>query len=443
MVVALQNSLTKYVASEVNDACLNIRYLNNSINTGQNELITPISFSLGSGLRDEYIFFRSVTKRLSYGFNLVLVANKSLSSIISELTQCLCIVTKAKIVSSDKLEILQKNLNEKIQNINLIIKSANFDGKALLKDGLNADIQVGIGATETISIRVEKLEGNLFRNNAANALNKYLGAELGRVGGYRTQKALDEAVLTRVNFTQADAYDLDEEQLSRAIEVARNGNEFFLNLDNDIPRINDVLEVGYTNALRVKLHMAHGVNADVIEDVIDQVRRENVSDITDIKAIAKEIERVGGAVARNVFLSYDSFHATLHRAEQQNIENSLVDPEDRDELIRLLRDIQSIGLATSIERISAQEVILSALSAVRIIESDLARQKSNIVEILSIFKSKNNVIQQVADSYLKTDYVLTSQRLLEEINRISGSIAALQAGNKLQETVLKLLQSLH
>ncbi len=443
MVVALQNSLTKYVAREVNDACLNVRYLNNSINTGQNELITPISFSLGSGLRDEYIFFRSVTKRLSYGFNLVLVANKSLSSIISELTQCLCIVTKAKIVSYDKLEILQKNLNEKIQNINLIIKSANFDGKALLKDGLNADIQVGMGATETISIRIEKLEGNLFRNNAANALNKYLGAELGRVGGYRTQKALDEAVLTRVNFTQADAYDLDEEQLSRAIEVARNGNEFFLNLDNDIPRINDVLEVGYTNSLRVKLHMAHGVNADVIEDVIDQVRRENVSDITDIKAIAKEIERVGGTVARNVFLSYDTFHATLHRAEQQNIENSLVDPEDRDELIRLLRDIQSISLATSIERISAQEVILSALSAVRIIESDLARQKSNIVEILSIFKSKNNVIQQVADSYLKTDYVLTSQQLVEEINRISGSIAALQAGNKLQETVLKLLQSLH
>lgn len=373
---------------------------------------------------------------------MVLVANKSLSSIISELTQCLCIVTKAKIVSSDKLEILQKNLNEKIQNINLIIKSANFDGKALLKDGLNADIQVGMGATETISIRIGKLEGNLFRNNAANALNKYLGAELGRVGGYETQKALDEAVLTRVNFTQSDAYNLDEEQLSRAIEVARNGNEFFLNLDNDIPRINDVLEVGYTNALRVKLHMAHGVNADVIEDVIDQVRRENVSDITDITAIAKEIERVGGAVARNVFLSYDSFHATLHGAEQQNIENSLVDPEDRDELIRLLRDIQSISLATSIERMSAQEVILSALSAVRIIESDLARQKSNIVEILSIFKSKNNVIQQVADSYLKTDYVLTSQQLVEEINRISGSIAALQAGNKLQETIIKLLQAL-
>lgn len=34
MLVALQNSLTKYVASEVNYACLNVRYLNNSINTG-------------------------------------------------------------------------------------------------------------------------------------------------------------------------------------------------------------------------------------------------------------------------------------------------------------------------------------------------------------------------------------------------------------------------
>jgi len=45
-------------------------------------------------------------------------------------------------------------------------------------------MQIGTRISDGISIRIERLEGKLFRNNATNALNKYLGAQLGRVGGY-------------------------------------------------------------------------------------------------------------------------------------------------------------------------------------------------------------------------------------------------------------------
>ena len=62
--------------------------------------------------------------------------------------------------------------------------------------------------------------------------------------------------------------------------------------------------------------------------------------------------------------------------------------------------------------------------------------------MLNILKSRHNVIQQAADSYLKTDYILTSQQLAEEIKHMTGSITMLQAGNKLQETILKLLETL-
>lgn len=442
MVLALQNNLTKYAVGEISHANIKMHGLNDSIATGKNELITPVNFTLGNSLQDKNILFRNITKNLSYGFNLFLVADKSLSSIASELSLCLNIIASAKTVSSDKLEVLQQSLKEKIQHINLLINNTNFDGRALLKDGTNINMQIGTRISDGISIRIERLEGKLFRNNATNALNKYLGAQLGRVGGYDTQEALDEAVLARVNFTQADIDDLDEVQLSQAIVAARDGNEFFLNLDNGIPRINDVLEVQYTNALRLKLHNTPGVDANIIEDVVDQVRREMVPDITDIKEIAERIERIGGIIARDVFLSYNIFHATLQAADQQDIEDSLVDPQDRDELIALLRDNQLISLATSVDRTSAQDIILSALSIIRTIQSDVVRQKTNIIQMLNILKSRHNVIEQAADSYLKTDYVLTSQQLAEEIKHMTGSITMLQAGNKLQETVLKLLETL-
>ena len=144
----LQNSLTNYVVSEVNNINVKVRGLNNSMATGKNELITPVNFSLGNSLQDKNILFKNITKNLSYGFNLSLVTAKSLSSIALELTRCLNIIASAKTVSSDKLEILQRSLNEKIQHIKLLINNTNFDGRTLLKDGTNINMQIGTCASD-------------------------------------------------------------------------------------------------------------------------------------------------------------------------------------------------------------------------------------------------------------------------------------------------------
>ena len=70
MVAALQNSLTNYLANEINSTNTKVHLLNKSIATGKNELVTPINFSLGNSLKDENTLFRGIIKSLGYIFNL-------------------------------------------------------------------------------------------------------------------------------------------------------------------------------------------------------------------------------------------------------------------------------------------------------------------------------------------------------------------------------------
>ncbi len=438
MVLGLNNNLTNFVVREINNANVKAHGLGNSLTTGKNEFTTPVDSFLGNSLQDRNILLENLTKNLSYGVNTALIASKSLSSIALVLNKCLSVVTSAGVVSSNKLVVLQQNLNDKIKRINFLIKNTSFDGKILFQ-GVNLDMQIGTSITDKISMCIPNIDDILFRNETTKALNDYLGAELGRVGGYDTQKALDEAVQSKVNFTQKSEDDLGAQQLAAAIIAVRDKGDFFSRFDADILGINNFLDARYDTELRLRLNNILNIQPAVVDAVVEQIRRNIVPDIT---TIATEVERIGGVEVRDIFTTY-GLHSTLQTADQEYIEIGLEDDEDRAQLINLLRDSQEISLETPAMRAEAQKILLSALSTIRVMQSDIENQKSNIIETSNALKISCNNLQQAADSYLKTDYVLTSQKLVEEIRSMTASITILQAGNVVREAILKLLDSLN
>ena len=75
-------------------------------------------------------------------------------------------------------------------------------------------------------------------------------------------------------------------------------------------------------------------------------------------------------------------------------------------------------------------------------QTNIINQKAHVIEVSNALRASHNVIQQASNSYLKTDYVLTAQQLVEAIKHIKGSITMLQAGNNVTKAILKLLEFL-
>ena len=77
-------------------------------------------------------------------------------------------------MSADKLTVLQKNLNDKKAQVNLLINTASFDGKGLLKwDVMDTEIQVGLNVDNRLKIKVNDISSRkLFRSSITTALNE-------------------------------------------------------------------------------------------------------------------------------------------------------------------------------------------------------------------------------------------------------------------------------
>ena len=93
-------------------------------------------------------------------------------------------------------------------------------------------------------------------------------------------------------------------------------------------------------------------------------------------------------------------------------------------------------------RVLAQDVFKNALDAVRTEQAGISTQKANVVEAADALRATTNVTQKAADSYLKTDYVLTSQEYSETIRTMVAAITALQAANKIPEAAQRLIDAL-
>ena len=72
----------------------------------------------------------------------------------------------------------------------------------------------------------------------------------------------------------------------------------------------------------------------------------------------------------------------------------------------------------------------------------LRTQKTSLSEAIDALRATINVTEKTANSYTKTDYVLTAQEYSELIRQIVASVTALQAANKIPESAQRLVDSL-
>ena len=84
----------------------------------------------------------------------------------------------------------------------------------------------------------------------------------------------------------------------------------------------------------------------------------------------------------------------------------------------------------------------TAINEIRAEQASLRNQKTSLFESVDALRATVNVTQKAADSYLKTDYVLSAQQYSELIRTVVASITALQAANKIPEAAQRLVDAL-
>jgi hypothetical protein len=203
MPLTLGNDLTGLVSREVDSATTRTTGLGKSLTTGDNEFVEVVDGFLGNALRDGEIILGAIARNTAYSINLMTIADEYLTTIASSLQDGLATIGTAGPLSLDKLAVLQKNLDDKKLQANLLISTAKFDGKNLLAGGAKSiDVQVGINATDKLNIKVNDLSaGKLFRSTITNALNQAIVAA-GGAGTTRYANATQVAtgVLNNDNF---------------------------------------------------------------------------------------------------------------------------------------------------------------------------------------------------------------------------------------------------
>ena len=108
MPLTLTNSLSSLVAYNVCEVSKKNIYLGESLATGYNQNLTPVDAFLGNSITDVTFLAKSIYKNISYGTNMLSVADEYLKSIASALQNCLNVLNAVNSVSTDKLPILEK-----------------------------------------------------------------------------------------------------------------------------------------------------------------------------------------------------------------------------------------------------------------------------------------------------------------------------------------------
>ena len=173
MPLTLGNDLTGLVSREVDAAGNKASGLGASLTTGNDTFVEVVDAFLGNSLRDGEIVLGAVAKNTAYSINLLTITDEYLKIIATSLQDGLKTIASAGALSTDNLDVLQKNLNDKRTQVALLINTADFDGKGLLKgDAQDLQVQVGLNVTDRLSIRVNDISlGKLFRSSVTNALN--------------------------------------------------------------------------------------------------------------------------------------------------------------------------------------------------------------------------------------------------------------------------------
>jgi hypothetical protein len=405
MPLTLGNDLTGLVSREVDAAGSKASGLGASLTTGNDVFVEVVDAFLGNSLRDGEVVLGAVAKNTAYSINLLTITDEYLKTIASSLQDGLKTIGSAGPLSADKLAVLQKNLGDKRAQVALLINTADFDGKGLLKgDAKDIQVQVGLNVTDKLGIKVNDISGGaLFRSSITTALNNAVKANIGTANA----GALGTTYYVLANAATEMQVDIDDNvNLFHAALTGAGGS-------------------GSGAAMTAAQFGAYllALSAPQLA-LLDQMAPTG-------KAL---INANGGANVRGFANGVAGDFVALHGDANSLAEITAILSDDAATNISVVGNVAN--------RVLAQDVFQNALNSVRAEQAAVSNQKSNVVEAADALRATTNVTQKAADSYLKTDYVLTAQQYSETIRTMVASITSLQAANKIPEAAQRLIDAL-
>jgi flagellin-like hook-associated protein FlgL len=402
MTLTLGNDLTGLVSREVTAAESKTRGLGASLTTGNDVFVEVVDAFLGNSLRDGEILLGAIAKNTAYGVNLLTITDEYLKTIASLLQDSLKIISSAGSLSTDKLAVLQKSLNDKKAQVNLLINTASFDGKSLLKgDVMDMEIQIGLNVDDRLKIKVNDISnGKLFRSSITNTINNWIAEDHARCVYYNSESEMKQDLARNLSLIDVAGKRSGSgtgghftiAHLATAIISLRDNDPSFLSLLNEtLPETISALKA-----------------------IIPYDTNRNLANVN-IGQLSTALSRIPG----------------------QN--------GAKREVLKLLYDNSSINLSSNYgttEIALAKNIYTTALATIRVEQARVANQKQNLLSAADALRATTNVTQKASDSYLKTDYVLTAQQYSETIRTMVAAITSLQAANKIPEAAQRLMEAL-
>ena len=368
-----------------------------SLSTGKNASTDTVDCFLGYSLQDKGILLKTSIQNISYGMNILAIADTHLNSISTFLQKSFNAICSIKNASPDRKAILQKIIDSNKQQITHIINSASFDGKKLLQ-GDTSNLQI---ATHPVSIK-NISEGKLFRTSFAQAINDWLAEDRTRYRYYQNQEEMQIDIKKNNSLIHASVWRTGA-GTGPSISIPETCNAI-IGIRNTYPNIISLMESVLTDSL------------------------------ISLKAIAPANSRRSFSTASYLEL----FTALSRRPGHPN-------PGMKREFIPLIQDGTNINLSnmqTDVACTLLHDIYTNALNTIRNEQANIANQKQNLLSLADSIRSNSNVTEKASNSYLSTDYVLAAESYAENIRKVVSSITALQANNKIPDTIQKLLSRL-
>lgn len=395
MPLTLNNDLTGLVSREVNAASSEVTTRGKSMVTGDNQSLPPVDGFLGNSLHDSECFLGALAKTTAYATNIINMTEEYLESIAHSMQDAMGTIAKATSVSSDKIAVLQKHVDDLKVQIDIVISTASFDGRYIFKGGASQlNVQVSSDSTTGVTVQVRNISGNrLFLTTLGRRINEWLAQDFNRTDRYINQVEFDAALLDNENliansmqppFGRAQISDLN---LATGLDAIRAIDpQFFV----------DYITLAAPTFTAAVDAIGPGVT----------LANASIVDFTNVLG-------AGGAGGPNYAdLGFNVFIP------------------------------QPLGLDTQKNRTIALDTFQSSLSSIRAEQARLSTQKTNLAEAVDALRAATNATEAAANSYTKADYVLEAQRYSELIRAIVASVTSLQAANKIPEAAQRLIDSL-
>ena len=231
MALTLGNNLTGGVSRTVIESNRQASTLGESMTSGLNQNIESVDAFLGNSLRDNQLILGAIAKNTNYSTNMLATAKEYMNILAQSLQEGLTTIGSSGQVSAEKLATLEQSLSDTRTQVSLLIKTADFDNKALLTGGVqDLSVQVGLSTADKLNFSINNLgEGRLFRSGVTRQLINYLAANVNRSRYYAadptrlTQDMTDtkNLITEGLNAENADQT-LTNRQLATALTAIRN-----------------------------------------------------------------------------------------------------------------------------------------------------------------------------------------------------------------------------